>query len=224
MNLHPGSQGYVVPYVIMESHYQVVDANVEGILELLRSPMALSDTWTRRAERHLSNHLTSLTSWDGYRRYDSYRRAVHDLNRLLEMAGHSKGVRLSLGNYEHKELRPTRSEDLLKAAEQPESDPFYPYFSKRLREIIEVNRPSIVGFSLNYLSQALSTFAMVGFLRREYPGVDFDFGWGTGHILGEKTWLEQSICRIGRSRCGWAWRESPIVYHGCEWRSGWRAR
>jgi len=104
--------------------YQVVDANVEGILELLRSPMVLSDTWTRRAERHLSKHLSSLTSWDGYRRYDSYQRAVHDLNRLLEMAGHSKGVRLSLGNYEHKELRPTRGEDLLKAAEQPESDPF----------------------------------------------------------------------------------------------------
>ena len=105
--------------------FQVVDANVEGILELLRSPMGMSDTWTRRAERHVSNHLTAITSWDGYRRHDSYRRSVHDLNRLLEMAGRSKGVRLSLGNYEHKELRPTRTEDLLKAAEHPESDPFH---------------------------------------------------------------------------------------------------
>ena len=158
--------------------YQVVDANVEGILELLRSPLVLSDTWTRRAERHLSNHLTSLTSWDGYRRYDSYRRAVHDLNRLLEMAGHPKGVRLSLGNYEHKGLRPTRSEDLLKAAEHPESDPFYPYFSKRFREIIKVERPSIVGFSLNYLSQALTTFAMIGSLRKEYPELKLILGGG----------------------------------------------
>jgi len=140
--------------------------------------MVLSDTWTRRAERHLSKHLSSLTSWDGYRRYDSYQRAVHDLNRLLEMAGHSKGVRLSLGNYEHKELRPTRGEDLLKAAEQPESDPFYPYFSKRLRELIEIERPSIVGFSLNYLSQAMTTFAMVGFLRREYPALTLILGGG----------------------------------------------
>src|SRR4030042_5157754 len=55
--------------------FQVVDANVDGILELLRTPMALSDTWTRRAERHLSDHLASLASRDGYRRYDSYRRA-----------------------------------------------------------------------------------------------------------------------------------------------------
>jgi hypothetical protein len=102
--------------------YQVVDANVEGILELLRSPMGMSDTWTRRAERHLSKHLTSLTSWDGYRRYDSYRRSVHDLNRLLEMAGHSKEVRLSLG-YEHRNQAPGRP---AKAAEQPESDPFLP--------------------------------------------------------------------------------------------------
>jgi len=140
--------------------------------------MALSDTWTRRAERHLSKHLSSLTTWDGYRRYDSYQRAVHDLNRLLEMAGHSKEVRLGLGNYEHRELRPTRSEDLLKAAEHPETNPFYPYFSKRLREIIEVERPSIVGFSLNYLSQALTTFAMVGFLRREYRGLTSILGGG----------------------------------------------
>ena len=158
--------------------YQVVDANVEGILELLRSPMAMSDTWTRRAERHVSKHLALLTTWDGYRRYDSYQRAVHDLNRLLEMAGYSKGVWINLGNYEHKELRPTRSEDLLKAAEHPESDPFHSYFSKRFRELIEVNRPSIVGFSLNYLSQALSTFAMVGFLRKEYPALTLILGGG----------------------------------------------
>ncbi len=158
--------------------YSVLDANLEGLLSLLKTPPASSDTWTCRAFRHLSRHLISLKGWDAYQEDGRYRRAIKDLNRLLEMAGRSSGVRLGLTNYQHEELSPIRSTDLIRAAEKPEENLFYPYFKKRLAEHLKNEQPSVIGFSLNYLSQALCTFAMIGFLRQECPGVKLVLGGG----------------------------------------------
>jgi len=205
--------------------YGVLDANLEGLLSLLKASPVPSDTWTSRASRHLSKHLASLKGWDAYpgnrkfpgfgredecfhhlaglsrrkrgmsphREVDQeqqalpvglhqddgrYRRAIKDLNRILEMTARSSRVRLGLANYEHEELSPTRSTDLLRAAENPENNPFYPSFEKRLTELLKSQQPSIIGFSLNYLSQALCTFAMIGFLRREWTGVKLVLGGG----------------------------------------------
>jgi radical SAM superfamily enzyme YgiQ (UPF0313 family) len=83
-----------------------------------------------------------------------------------------------LGNYQHEELSPARSTDLVRAAENPEDNPFYPYFRRRLTELLISEQPSMIGFSLNYLSQALCTFAMIGFLRREWTGVKLVLGGG----------------------------------------------
>lgn len=158
--------------------YRSMDANLEGLLRLLETPPVSLDTWTSRALRHLPGHLDSLKSWGAYRNEDRYRRAIKDLNRLLEMTSRSSRVRISLANYQHEERSPARSTDLVRAAENPEDNPFYPYFKKRLMELLESEQPSIVGFSMNYLSQALSTFAMIGFLRRECPGVKLILGGG----------------------------------------------
>jgi radical SAM superfamily enzyme YgiQ (UPF0313 family) len=158
--------------------YRVWDANVEGLLSLLKTPPGSSDTWTSRALRHLSGHLTSLKCWDVYHNHGRYRRAIKDLNRLLEMAGRSCRIRLGLGNYEHEELSPARSMDLIRAAEDPQKNPFYPYFKKQLTGLLRNEEPSLIGFSLNYLSQALSTFAMIGFLKKDWPGVKLVLGGG----------------------------------------------
>jgi radical SAM superfamily enzyme YgiQ (UPF0313 family) len=83
-----------------------------------------------------------------------------------------------LANYQHEELSPARSTDLIRAAENPEDNPFYPFFKKRLTEFLKSEQPSVIGFSLNYLSQALCTFAMIGFLRRECPRVKLILGGG----------------------------------------------
>jgi len=198
--------------------YRVLDANLEGLLSLLKTPPVSSDTWTSRALRHLSRHLDSLHGWDAYpgsRKFPGssredecahrlagmsphrdvdqelrplpvglhqddgrYRRAIKDLSRLLEMTGRSSRVRLGLANYQHEELSPTRSTDLVRAAENPEDNPFYPYFRKRLTELLKKEQPSVIGFSLNYLSQALCTFAMIGFLKQEWTGVKLVLGGG----------------------------------------------
>ena len=157
---------------------RLVDANSEGLLNLLDSRDKTSDTWTRRATKHLSNHLSLLRSWEGYRNIDRYTRAIKDISRILEKGGPTKGVRVSLGNYGDENFSPTRSHDLIKASEAPASNPFYPYFKKRLLDFLEDENPSVVGFSLNYLSQALSTFAMVGFLRQMNPPITLVLGGG----------------------------------------------
>jgi len=159
-------------------NYTVLDANIEGLLFLLNSSPGSSDTWTTRALRHLSGHLDSLKSWEAYRDGDRYRRAVNDLNRLLKMTSSASGVRVELANYEHDTLSPVRSMDLIQAAENFEGNPFFHYFKKKLSEIFREQPPSLIGFSINYLSQALSTFAMIGFLRQDYPGVKIVLGGG----------------------------------------------
>ena len=157
---------------------KILDANVEGILSLLHGSHTPTDTWTQRASRSLSLHLASLRSWPTYGHLARYRRAVLDLNRILEMAAISRGIHVGLANYQHPQLSPLKSVDLIRAAESPEENPFYPYFRKRLPQVLDEDSPSVIGFSLNYLSQALCTFAMIGFLKRHCPGVKLVLGGG----------------------------------------------
>ncbi|MGD0918482.1 MAG: radical SAM protein [Thermodesulfobacteriota bacterium] len=155
-----------------------LDANLEGLGNLLRSPQTSFDTWTNRAFRHLPDHLNSLRHRQGYQHFDHYKRAVKDLNRILEKGALPASVRLGLANYEDENLSPTRSSDLIRCAENPEDNPFYPYLKKRLLGLIESEQPSAIGFSLNYLNQALCTFAMIGILREECPGLPLILGGG----------------------------------------------
>lgn len=160
----------------------VLDANLEGLIHLLEKGAGRScegqDRWTGRARRSLPSHLTALRSPAVYRHPARYRRAVADLGRLLEQEALPAGARLGLGNLGHERLSPVKSTDLIRAAEQPEESPFDPWFAKRLEELLASERPSWVGFSLNYLSQALTTFAMIGRLRAAWPGVRIVLGGG----------------------------------------------
>jgi radical SAM superfamily enzyme YgiQ (UPF0313 family) len=156
----------------------LLDANLEGLFFLLKSVRKPNDTWGQRAYRNLEANLASLRSQPLYTNQDRYRRAVADVNRMLELAGVGKKNSLSLANYQDSSLSPLKSDDLLRAAEQPEHNIFHPYFSKRLRELLANERPSLVGFSLNYLSQAITTFAMIGFIRQLDPTLPIVLGGG----------------------------------------------
>ncbi|MCX5804636.1 MAG: radical SAM protein [Proteobacteria bacterium] len=158
-------------------HY-ILDANIEGIYYLLNNAPKPVDTWTRRASRHLSRNLEALKNRDIYRNIDRYKRAIMDVNRILESAAAGTGSRLSLADYYHAGLSPVKSSDLIYVAEHPEESPFYPYFSVRLSEFVKGEGITTAGFSLNYLSQALTAFAMIGFLKREFPRVKVIIGGG----------------------------------------------
>ena len=162
--------------------HTIIDANLEGVLSLMESArvdsVGVHDTWTDRALRNFSRNLDALRDRKTYRSIDRYRRAVMDVNKVLETSVTGKSVTVGLANYQDKELSPLRSADLLHAAKHPELNPFYPYFKRRLTDLMKRETPSMVGFSLTYLSQALCTFAMLGFLRREHPGLVLICGGG----------------------------------------------
>ncbi len=155
-----------------------VDLNMEALLSIMKGSVGPTDRWTRRAVRNLSTNLSRIRNRDLYQGIDRYLRTVQDLNRVLEMSLPSGDVRLSLVNYQHRELAPVRSDDLLRAAEAPEMNPFFPYLQERLSQIIESQAPAMAGVSLNYLSQALCTFAILGFLRRTCPEITLVLGGG----------------------------------------------
>ena len=117
----------------------LLDANLEGLLALLAAPIAPNDTWSRRALRHLPANLAGLRDPRLYDNPARYRRAVADVNKMVELAGQPHGLTLSLANYQE---------------------------------------PGLLGFSLNYLSQAMTTFAMIGFLKQRYPDLPVILGGG----------------------------------------------
>lgn len=165
----------------------VIDANIEGLLFLARTGEKPEDTWTRRAHRHLERHLDALRTHATYRQPDTYRRAVADINRLLDKAGHTHGIKVGLANYVDARLNPVRSEDLIQAAQQPERNPFYAYFQTRLLPLVGGDGADEVGISINFLSQALCAFALIGMVRRAYPGMKIIIGGGL-----VTSWLKQS--------------------------------
>ncbi len=153
-------------------------ADLSRIMEAAPRGRERGDRWTRRASRHLTENMALLRSREGYRNPDRYRRLVADVNRILATAARPAGVRLSLADYEDERLSPVRSTDLLCAAAGPELNPFYPWFRERLPAVLAETTGTHVGFSLNFLSQALTTFAMIGFLRRAFPEVRIVLGGG----------------------------------------------
>ncbi|MDL2268366.1 radical SAM protein [Desulfosarcina sp. OttesenSCG-928-A07] len=157
---------------------RVYDANREGLFGLLNTPLSASDTWTRRALSHRQGHMDALCSAAGYRHPDIYRRAVMDLNRILAMAGKAAGVNLSFSNYTDNALSPVRSRDLIQAAETFSANPFFPFFSTDLSALFTAWTPDGVGLSINFMSQALCAFAIIGWVRKMLPRVRIICGGG----------------------------------------------
>ena len=155
---------------------RMLDANLEGQLWLVEQPPVTSDTWSRRAYKGRARNVAALRDITTYRAPDRYRRAISDVNRVLAISATGSGVVTGLADYQHATLSPLRSADLCTAAQQPERNPFFPYFSQRLPELLA--DVESVGFSLTYLSQALCTFAMIGYLRSRYPLLKIILGGG----------------------------------------------
>jgi hypothetical protein len=151
--------------------HEIIDANLEGFLYLISSFISEnsgSDRWTARAVKHREKNLSALRDGRIYQNRSRYQRAVADVSRLLAAAGEMGNAALTPADYRHRILTPVKSADLFCAAEMPHANPFYSYFSTRLRSALAA-QPQFIGFSLNYLSQALCAFAMIGFIKKENP-------------------------------------------------------
>ncbi len=162
--------------------HQVIDANIEGLSFLLENaaiqPETPVNTSIKRARSHLRSNIKSLQGPDVYQKPDTYKQAVLDINRILDTLSNPFDVKLGLANYQDRHLSPVRSRDLIKAFHNPEKNIFHPYFETRLAPMAENRSCKTVGISLNFLSQALCTFAMIGFLKQKDPGLKIILGGG----------------------------------------------
>jgi radical SAM superfamily enzyme YgiQ (UPF0313 family) len=152
--------------------------NIEGFYFLMENISPVRDTWSRRALKNRKKNLREICSPALYTNRDRYSRAVRDINRLLENEGKRFHLQLSFGNYVDRKLSPLKSRDLLQAARDFERNIYYPYFSTRLNGLMKRHQAEHIGISINYLSQALCAFALVGYLRKNYPKTKIILGGG----------------------------------------------
>ncbi|WP_310599608.1 radical SAM protein [Desulfobulbus sp.] len=188
-----------------------LDANLEGLLFLLdQEPPAADDAWSKRALRHRHANLTALRSPELYRNVDRYQRAVRDLNRALELLARKRPtIHVSLGNYQD-EFDPLASDQLLQAAAHCRRSPFFPWMEARLPPLLEALAPEWIGLSLCYLSQAVCTFALLGFLRDRYPAIKLVLGGGLlSSWMGRPGWNEPFAGLV--DRCIQGPGEAPLL-------------
>ncbi|MBR9979705.1 MAG: radical SAM protein [Desulfatitalea sp.] len=183
----------------------LIDANLDGLYYRLEHLVPAGDTWSQRAYRHLADHLAVIRAPDTGRHPDRYRRAVADVGRLLTTDGAVAGVRAGLADYRDDRWSPVRRDDLCRAAEAPEHNPYYAYYMERLLPRILALQPSTVGISINYLSQALCAFSLIGLLRRRFAGLRVVIGGGLvtswmrrpGGMAGFSGWVDEMVSGPG---------------------------
>lgn len=185
---------------------KVVDANLEGMLWLAGSSattistalISEVDTWTRRAVTHLDRNISDLRNSCLYESMARYSQRVMELNRVIAKAPDGR-FKVTLSDYTDSRLTPVKSEDLLTSARQYRQNPFYPFFERYLAQEIEEHHlrkkssskssslpclesgeyPSdYIGISLCYLSQALTSFALAGWIRERFPEKKIVMGGG----------------------------------------------
>ncbi len=161
-----------------DSALSLIDAGLESILWALNRPVESKDTWTRRSAKNLRQNLDYLRKRGSHWDIDRYTRAVKDVNRILEKSLHPSRVMISLNNYQDQDLSPLKSSDLIRTAEEPWKNPFYGYFHDRLIPQLSNASDNFIGLSINFLSQALTAFSMIGCLKQEYPGRRIILGGG----------------------------------------------
>ncbi len=194
----------------------VVDANIQGLHHLLQTRRHPTDTWSRRADRHRDNHIAALQTMRTYAHPDVYRRAVADINRLLSQAGKSRDIQVGLANYSDQRLTPVLSADLMQAAARPERNPFFDYFRKDALPRIIASETKVAGISINYLSQALCAFALIGMLKRAGAGLKIVIGGGlVTSWLKQPQWKDRFGHLVDRMVAGPG--EAPLVeMAGCK--------
>ncbi|MFT5697544.1 MAG: hypothetical protein ACI8ZB_000392 [Desulforhopalus sp.] len=156
----------------------VCDMNIEALHHLLENTTGADDTWSKRAIKNLSRNIEALQNSTTYQNRDKYHRAVSDINRVLDIAGKDAGIQLSLSNYIDDNYSPLKSEDLKRVARNYSENIFFSYFAPRLDQLLETTGAKHIGISINYLSQAICSFAMIGYLRARHPDIKIIAGGG----------------------------------------------
>lgn len=130
-----------------------------------------------RAVSGLPRAAACLTGQAAYTSPAGYRAAVNTLAEGYRLVSRALGVQLTISDFVHPRLSPLRSGDLAASAGDPDLLGTADLLAPTVEEILR-SRPTLVGISVTYLSQALHGFALAGLLRRAGYGGTLLLGGG----------------------------------------------
>ncbi len=146
----------------------LIDGAQEGWEMLLRRDPATREKGDRIVK--------TLTTARGYSSFDRYKKNLSDMN-FLAGAALPDGIRLTPADYRDASLSPLRSDDIRHVLEHPEENPFFPWFEHRFDDLFAGGETRL-GISLGFQSQVLTAAALMGYVKRQYPGVSLALGGG----------------------------------------------
>ncbi len=174
----------------------VIDANLDALLWLGYSHSQSDNldnikcsTWTKRAFSHFKRNLSALKDPCLYTNMERYRQKVFEVNRAIGSFLPER-FRISLADYHDSLLAPVKTRDLIFSFKNFIENPFYGYFEDFLLKKIVISLKDgspgkidgdagdYIGISLCYLSQALTGFALAGWIKSKFPGKKIIMGGG----------------------------------------------
>ncbi|MGL1930680.1 MAG: radical SAM protein [Desulfotalea sp.] len=161
------------------------DLNIDCFHHLLEKPITVNDTWSKRAFKNKTQNIEKLHNIETYKKLPRYTKAINDLNRLLSLAGKEYDLAISMANYLDHNLSPSSSEDLINAASNYKKNIFYEVYQEKIPSLINEQKVNYIGISINFLSQALPAFALIGYIKDNFPQLPIIVGGGL-----VSTWLK----------------------------------
>jgi hypothetical protein len=148
----------------------LIDGAWEGMMYLVNKNLPPgAEKSSQRVYRSRQRIMDTLTSPRGYSSLDRYKKNISDLNTLINSSLEEE--RITPADHRHRTRSPLRSADLAWAYENPHKNPYYPWFSSRLNDIFNKQEEKTLALSLCFLSQTLTTMAILGYLKSAYPEV-----------------------------------------------------
>lgn len=149
--------------------YKIVDMNYEG------QEFILNRYFEKFPKKEHNRNL--IQSKDGYKNFDTYIKVINELTKGLNDNLDSK-TSITLANFISREFDALKSQDLLNAAKEYKKSPFYEYYKIRIPQLLNEHKTKNIGISLQYLNQAVCTFALIGYLKDNYPNIKIALGGG----------------------------------------------
>lgn len=201
----------------------ILDGALEAFLWLSRQrALDSSDKRAQRVRKNRSRILASLTGEksvkSAYDSPDRFTKQISDLNYLVSSSLDSEKFRLSAADLEITGQSPLNRQDLIRAWENPEDSPFFPWFEQRLTELKKDRNISHIGISIGFLSQALTAMSMAGYIRRMWPEVKLQLG---GSLI--TSWLRgpndcSFLTNLADEIQEGPGEESIVRFRGLQWR------
>ena len=166
----------------------LIDGAREAPEYLAAAVQSSSDAQIRRVVKSRDRILHLLTTEEGYRSFDRYRKALSDYLRLLN-APLPPEIQLTPADCRYEGISPLRSSDIRRVMDHPEEHFLFPWLSRRLDGLLS-GKEDKLGISLNFQSQVLTTAAVIGYLQREHQDVRLIMGGGLVSSWGRTPGLD----------------------------------